>query len=293
MATDVRSILVLIAVTAWHQVVQLSPYVIGGVLLAALLGQLDLRRWLSWSGRGNPSSIFGAACVGGLSPLSTYGTVPVLLQLLREGASPGPVLAFLVASSMLNPQLFFLVLGGLGTRLALAQLAAILVLSLIVGWMATRLPSSIFLQASALSPSLVTPRRFTWSRLVGDALRMIEWIGLTFVAGVILSAAIQVLIPAHWVTWLLGRGSWPGVLVAGVLGVPLYMCGGSAVPVLAGLAQMGMGPGVALAFLLTGPATRVTALAAMSSLLNHRALIAYIAYIILGAVIMGLFLGQV
>jgi uncharacterized membrane protein YraQ (UPF0718 family) len=122
---------------------------------------------------------------------------------------------------------------------------------------------------------------------------MIEWIGLTFVTGVILSAAIQVLIPAHWVMWLLGRGSWPGVLVAGILGVPLYTCGGSAVPVLAGLAQMGMSPGVALAFLLTGPATRVTALAAMSSLLNRRALIAYIAYIIIGAVIMGLFLGQV
>jgi uncharacterized membrane protein YraQ (UPF0718 family) len=56
---------------------------------------------------------------------------------------------------------------------------------------------------------------------------------------------------------------------------------------------MGMSPGAALAFLLTGPATRVTALAAMSSLLNRRALIAYIAYIIIGAMIMGLFLGQV
>jgi len=124
--------------------------------------------------------------------------------------------------------------------------------------------------------------------LVSDAIRMLEWIGLTFITGVILSSAIQVLIPSQWVTWLLGKGNLFGVLAAGVLGVPLYTCGGSAVPVLAGLTQMGTSPGVALAFLLSGPATRVTALAAMSSLLNRRALIVYIVYIVAGAVMMGL-----
>jgi len=292
MVTDLRSTLVLISITAWRQVIQLGPYVIGGVLLAALLGQLDLRRWLACLSRSSPISILGAACVGGLSPLSTYGTVPMLGQLLREGASPGPVLAFLVASSMVNPQLFFLVLGGLGARLALAQLVGMLVLSLVVGWVAARMPPTLFLQPSTVSsPSAVRPP-FTWKRFVADVIRMLDWIGLTFIAGVILSAAIQVIVPSSWVTWLIGQSRWIGVLAAGILGVPLYACGGSAVPILAGLTQMGLGSGAALAFLLSGPATRVTALAAVGSLLNRRALIAYVVYIVIGAAIVGLMLGQ-
>jgi len=291
MVTDVRSILVLIAIAAWQQIVQLGPYVIVGVLMAALLGQLDLSRRLAWLSRSGPASILGAACAGSLSPLSTYGTVPLLLQLVREGASPGPVLAFLTASSMLNPQLFFLILGGLGPRLALAQLAGILLLSLIAGWAATRLSPSWLLHASTLPAPPAPSRRLAWSQFTSDVIRMFEWIGLTFVIGVILSAAIQVLVPLQWVTWLIGQSRWLGVLAAGVLGVPLYTCGGSAVPVLSGLAKMGMSQSVALAFLLSGPATRATTLAAMGSLLNRRALIAYVVYIVIGAVVMGWLLG--
>jgi Ni/Fe-hydrogenase subunit HybB-like protein len=44
----------------------------------------------------------------------------------------------------------------------------------------------------------------------------------------------------------------------------------------------------ALAFLLSGPATRVSALAAMGSLLNRKALTAYLVYIVAGAIIIGL-----
>jgi len=295
MVTDLRSGLLLTAVMAWRQVLQLGPYVAGGIASAALLGQFDLpRRWRGWLRRGGPLPVAGAACLGGISPLSTYGTVPVLLQLLREGISPGPALAFLVASSMLNPQLFLLVLGGLGARLALAQVVGVLLISGVTGLAASRLSPFLFLCPVALFvdlPSSTAPHRFSWSRLGRDLLRLAGWIGFTFVIGTILAAAIQVFVPVGWVTRLLGEGHWPGVLLAGVLGIPLYTCGGSAVPILTGLLQAGMSPSAALAFLLSGPATRVTALAAMGALLNRRALIIYIASVVAGAVVVGLLLG--
>jgi uncharacterized protein len=302
MVTDVRSGLVLIAVTAWQQIIQLAPYVAGGVVLAALLGQLDVsRRCRVWLGRGGPVSVVGAACLGSISPLSTFGTVPVLLQLLREGASPGPVLAFVVASSMLNPPLFFLIVGGLGLRLALAQLAGILVLSLVVGLIASRFRPSFFLQAAALSTGATinnvsqefahSRSAISWLHFGRNVVRLVEWIGLTFVVGTILAAALQVLVPPQWVAELVGQGRWAGVFAAGVLSVPLYTCGGSTVPVLARLSQMGTSPAAILTFLLSGPATRVTALAAVGSLLNRKALMVYVVYIVFGAVVMGLLLG--
>ncbi len=303
MVGDLGSGLVLVAVTAWQQVLQLGPFVGVGILLAALLNQFDLpRRWSQvwskrgWLQRGSPASVLVAACLGGLSPLSTYGTVPILLQLVRNGASLGPVLAFLAASSMLNPQLFFLVLGALGARVALAQVAGILGLALILGVATARLRPELLLRADLVSPPTLLrtslPKTAS-SRFFGDVLAMVEWIALTFVVGVTLGSALQVFIPAEAASALLGSSPGFEAVGAAVLGIPLYTCGGSAVPVLAGLGQMGLSRAAALAFLLSGPATRVTALAAMGSLLNRRALGVYIVYIVAGAVVAGLLLGSV
>lgn len=284
MPANLTSRLVLAATLAWDQVLDLGPYVVGGIMLAALLGRLDLpRRWGKWLSRSGTGTVLGAACLGGASPLCTYGTVPVLAELLRSGASPGPALAFLVASSLLNPQLFLLMVAGLGLPLALAQVTGVLVLSLPVGLLARRLKPETFLSAEtlSLSPCASTHARHT-------ILRLTETVGLYFVLGVILAALLQTLVPPTWTASLLGADRWYGVLLAGVLGVPLYSCGGGAVPVVAGLLAQGMSPGAALTFFLAGPATRLTALAALGTLLNRRALIAYTGYVVVGAALVGM-----
>ncbi len=299
MTTDLRSALVLAATLAWTQVLQLGPYVAGGILLAALLGQLDLpRRWGRWLNHSGSGTVLGAACLGGASPLCTYGTVPVLVELLRGGASPGPALAFLVASSLLNPQLFIVMAGGLGLHLALAHVTGVLLLSLPVGLLARRLKPEAFLSTGVFSyppspspgPSPFPPQRGEGGGVgvgVRRFLRLTETVGLYFVVGVILAALLQTLIPPEWTSSLLGAGRWYGVLLAGVLGVPLYACGGGAMPVIAGLLAQGMSPGAALAFFLAGPATRLTALAALGTLLNRRALVVYVAYVVVGAALVG------
>ena len=302
MPANLTSHLILAATLAWSQVLQLSPYVAGGILLAALLGQLDLpRRWGHRLNRSGPGAVVGAACLGGTSPLCTYGTVPVLVELLRGGAAPGPALAFLVASSLLNPQLFIVMAGGLGLRLALAHVAGVLLLSLPVGLLAQRLKPETFLSTEILSPPSHTPtlpRPHTPTlphphtpTLPHTLLRLTETVGLYFVVGVILAALLQTFVPPEWISSLLGAGRWYGVLLAGVLGVPFYACGGGAVPVFAGLLAQGQGqgisPGATLAFFLAGPATRLTALAALGTLLNRRALIAYVAYVVVGAALAG------
>jgi len=298
MTADLRSGLMLTAVTAWRQVLQLGPYVAGGILLAVLLSPLDLpRRWGRRLSRSGPGAMLGAACLGGASPLCTYGTVPVLVELLRGGASPGPALTFLVASSLLNPQLFVVMVGGLGLRLTLAHVAGVLLISLPVGLLARRLRPETFLGTGIFSlthtlphPHMPTPlhedkgrnREFTHSLL-----RLTETVGLYFVVGVILAAALQTLVPPVWISSLLGTGHPYGVLLAGILGVPFYACGGGAVPVIGGLLAQGMSPGAALAFFLAGPATRLTALAALGTLLNRRALVAYVVYVVAGAALAG------
>jgi uncharacterized membrane protein YraQ (UPF0718 family) len=294
MPANATSYLILAARTAWDQVLQLGPYVVGGILLAALLGQLDLPHRLPHRlGQSSSGAVLGAACLGGVSPLCTYGTVPVLLELLRGGASPGPALAFLTSSSLLNPQLFIIMAGGLGLPLALAHAAGAILLGMPVGFFAQRLKPEILLNPRALSPQTSTSCPSRPKNLARSIVHLTETIGLYFVASVILAALLQTVIPSTWVSALLGSGHWYSVLLAGVLGVPFYACGGGAVPIIAGLMAQGMSPGAALAFFLAGPATRLTSLAAMGTLVSRRALAAYVAYIVVGAALAGLALNVV
>ncbi len=294
MPANVTSYLILAAKTAWDQVLQLGPYVVSGILLAALLSLLDLPHRLPHRlDQSSPAAVLGAACLGGVSPLCTYGTVPVLLELLRGDASPGPALAFLTSSSLLNPQLFIIMAGGLGLPLALAHAAGAILLSMPVGFFAQRLKPEILLNPRALSPQTSASSPSPPKNLARSIIHLIETVGLYFVVSVILAALLQTFIPSAWVSALLGSGHWYSVLLAGVLGVPFYACGGGAVPIIAGLMAQGMSPGAALAFFLAGPATRLTSLAAMGTLVSRRALAAYVAYIVVGAALAGLALNVV
>jgi uncharacterized membrane protein YraQ (UPF0718 family) len=295
MPADFSSKVVAVMLSSWRLVGQLWYYLAVGILLAAWLDQAFPSYKLQQFFSGKRVHIALAALVGAASPLCTYGTVPVLVQLLQHGVSPAPLLTFLVASSLMNPQLFVLMLGGLGLEMALAQLLSVAILSLAVGTTAGRWePLTLLNQRTLVADPLsnecgatVTDNTFSWSRFLSQVVSLTESVGLYFVVGIIIAAAIEIFVPSDWVVKLLGEEHWYSVLVAGSLGVPFYACGGGAIPWIKVLLDEGMSRGAALAFFLAGPATRVTALAALATVLSRRALILYVAFVLAGAVGLG------
>jgi len=295
MPADFFSKVVAVMLSSWRLIGQLWYYLAVGILLAAWLDQAVPSSKLQQLFSGKRANIALAALVGAASPLCTYGTVPVLVQLLRHGVSPAPLLTFLVASSLMNPQLFVLMLGGLGLKMALAQLLGVVILSLAVGiiagcWEPLTLLNQNTLVANPASnecETTVTDSTFSWSRLLSQVVSLTESVGLYFVVGIIIAAAIEVFVPSAWVVKLLGEEHWYSVLVAGSLGVPFYACGGGAIPWIKILLDEGMSQGAALAFFLAGPATRITALAALATVLSRRALVLYVAFVLVGAVGLG------
>lgn len=293
MPADFPSKVVAVMLGSWRLFGQLWYYLAAGILLAAWLDQaIPSHKWQRLFSE-NRTNMALAALVGAASPLCTYGTVPVLVQLLRHGASPAPLLTFLAASSLMNPQLFVLMLGGLGLEMALAQLLSVVILSLTVGLMAGHWPPQTLLNPHTLAanpasdePS-ITDGPSSWSGFLSQVVRLTESVGLYFVVGIIIAAAIEVFVPSAWVVRLLGEEHWYSVLVAGSLGVPFYACGGGAIPWIRVLLEEGMSRGAALAFFLAGPATRVTALAALATVLSRRALVLYVAFVLAGAIGLG------
>lgn len=290
MPADPFSTLVLILLTAGDTVARLWPYVAGGIAAAALLSWAA-RRWPVTVPLGLPRPLAASLAVvaGAASPLPTAGVAPVVLQLRGRGLPPGPGLAFVLASLLINPQLFVLTLGALGPRFALAQLAAVLAVSAVLGlifdarkpaeWGAERGAGGSTARG-AKEGAETAPLRMQVVRLAGH-------VGFYFLIGVVAGAAIQVLLPRlGMLDWLAGRG-WLSTPLLGWLGAPLYTCGGSAVPLARSLGQAGFSQGTLLAFLLVGPALRGTSLASLGCLLPKRALIACLAGLALAAGLAG------
>ena len=109
-----------------------------------------------------------------------------------------------------------------------------------------------------------------------------------FLLGVLLSALFQRYVPSDAFASLFAGNEGFGVLMAATIGVPLYACGGGTIPLLQQWLCDGMSLGAAAAFMIAGPATKITNLGALKIVLGARNFAVYIAYIILFALATGL-----
>jgi len=73
-------------------------------------------------------------------------------------------------------------------------------------------------------------------------------------------------IPAETVGNLVGEGGWGSVMLASVVGIPAYLNGYAALPLVAGLIEQGMAPGAGMAFLLAGGVSSIPAAIAVWAL---------------------------
>ena len=77
--------------------------------------------------------------------------------------------------------------------------------------------------------------------------------------------------------------------MAATLGVPVYVCGGGTIPLLEEWLHSGMSMGAGTAFMITGPGTKITNLGALKIVLGIKHFVYYLLYVILFALISGLF----
>ncbi len=115
-------------------------------------------------------------------------------------------------------------------------------------------------------------------RFVKNLGRNVKATGGWFLLGVLLSALFQRYVPAELVADLFGNNRGFGVLLAATIGVPLYACGGGTIPLLQAWLANGMSMGSATAFMITGPATKITNLGAVKIVLGVRRFALYLVY---------------
>jgi uncharacterized protein len=122
-----------------------------------------------------------------------------------------------------------------------------------------------------------------WEELRTAAPRMIA---MYFGFAAVGFAAIE-LIPTAWMSAALGGNSPLSIVFAATLGVPMYLTEGS-LPLVSSLMQGGMGPGPAIAFLITGAGTSIGAISGGLIIARWRVIAIVVGTLWVGAVIAGL-----
>jgi uncharacterized membrane protein YraQ (UPF0718 family) len=274
----------------------LLPYLAAGIMVGELL------KFTSWTklvykgvSRSPAAAVISAAIIGIISPLCTYGTIPVVIELYKSKVHIAPLFAFLAASSLMNPQLFILTAGGIGLEMALVRTLAVFAFSLAAGMLCYVIPEKLMIRKDISfydngGENIINrEKKFFIVKQYGiNCWHNLRHLGVYLTIGIIIGAIVELYIPRGLVAAAFRAGKIQSILAGALLGIPLSPCGGSAIPIVSGMISNGMGKGTALAFFIVGPATRPAPLAAMATLFIPLFLAAYCLFLIVSAVLMGL-----
>lgn len=223
----------------------------------------------------------------------------MIAGLLAAGTPLTPVMVFLVTSPLMSPSIFLVTVGGLGIEMALARVLAALLIGLATGLLTHALTAGGWLrdqvrlqpsEASPAPPPRGRPRPalgVALTRVARQSWAMAGFIGKYLLLAVALEAVMVRYLPAEWIGGWLGTRSGSSVLISAAVGLPAYVNGFAAVPLLRGLMDLGMDKGAVLAFLIAGPVASIPSVVGAAALVRARALALFLAIGFLGAVAMG------
>lgn len=286
----------------WHyfsiQFQQIFSYWVLGILIGSVISVFGKQKIHQLFGalQNKKLGVFGvipASVLGIASPLCMYGTIPIAASFSEKGMKDDWLAAFMMSSILLNPQLI-IYSAALGQSALTIRIVSCFICGAVAGLCIRFLYTNKgkgFFKFSGFGESAnrdIDPNIIM--RLLKNIWRNIKVTGPYFLLGIALSAIFQRYIPETWMIALFGNNKPFGLLMAATIGVPLYTCGGGTIPLLQWWLVGGMSMGAASAFMITGPATKITNLGALKIVLGVRRFVLYILFTITFAFLTGLFI---
>lgn len=288
-AMDATSEILRILKFVGEAVVHMLPFFLMSVVTAAAFSQFKFKeQMVRFVKKRIGLVILVSTLIGAMSPLCSCGVIPMLFALLHLGMPIAPIMSFWITSPVMGPEAFILTWGHLGAELALVRLAATIFLGVAAGYVALRLfppqhGSARWIRLSleneeggcgcdsAPSPHCSEQTRsFRWGRFFGDLKKISVFLGAWLVVAFVLEAVVTFYVPSRFIENVFGRQNVFSIVWAAVIGIPLYLNNISAIPIVNGLLQSGMGAGAALTFLLAGPVTTVPAMVAVLGVVRKK-----------------------
>jgi uncharacterized membrane protein YraQ (UPF0718 family) len=245
-----------------------APWIVLGFLVAGLLHEFMprglLRRHLGGKGW---APLVKAVGLGALIPTCSCSTVPLGLGMVRSGAATGTALAFMTSAPTLSPIILVMGYSLLGPEMLLTYTGIVIVGAVCLGWIGNHVIGRADVvevhehHASCGCKKSSRPAAARLNRL----LRAVRWALFDLgsetsgplLFGLTIATIIMAVLPAEWAARWLSQPSFYALAAAIGLALPAYTCSVPSLLIAQSLLAKGASPGVAVAFMIAGPATNL------------------------------------
>ena len=287
-------------------IISIAPYFLLAVGLAASIKASGADKIIARVFSGHPiKTIIIASVFGALSPFCSCGVIPLIASLLAAGVPLAPVMSFWIASPIMDPEMFILTTAGISFDFALAKAGFAIAMGLLAGFTIVLVQRFGLMQevllnkistgcSSSCEPIADTKIRFKFwnddfrmvlfkSEFVQTSLFLGKWLALAFFIESLMVAYIE----PSWIQEYIGGESLLVVPLAALIGMPSYLNGYAAIPLVGGLIDMGMSGGAAMAFMLTGAVSSIPAAIAVYALVRKPVFMMYLLIGLSGSILFG------
>jgi uncharacterized protein len=235
-----------------------------------------------------------AALLGIVTPFCSCSAVPLFIGFVEAGIPLGVTFTYLVAAPMVNEVALGLLFGLFGWKIALIYVLSGEAIAILSGLAIGRLKMESHIESIATSTrvgSAAETDRPDWGQRLRDAWGftrdLLKTIWLYVVGGIALGALMHGWIPTGALAKVAGRGNPFAVLVAVVIGIPLYSNAAGVIPLVSELTRAGVAMGTSLAFMMAVTALSVPEMILLRRVLKPRLLAVFIAIVGAGIVFTG------
>ena len=244
---------------------------------------------------GISANIIGAL-LGTVTPFCSCSSIPLFIGFTSAGLPLDVTFSFLISSPMVDLGSLLLLMGIFGTKVAILYVILGLVIAVIGGMIIEKLNLENELEDFILnskgkgSIDLDLPQLSVKDRALYAKNQMLETFKKVFpyiLIGVGIGAFIHNWIPEKWIVNMLGSKNPFGVILATVLGVPIYADIFGTIPVAEALLFKGANLGSILAFMMAVTTLSLPSLIMLRKAVKPKLLKIFIFICIIGIIIVG------
>lgn len=234
-----------------------------------------------------------AALLGTVTPFCSCSSIPLFIGFTGAGLPVGVTFSFLISSPLVDLGAFILLSSVFGTKIAIVYVVVGLILAVVGGSLIEKLGLAKYVEDYVLnsqnvdieSPDLKVRDRlaFGWEQ-VGFVVKKVFWY---VIVGVAIGAAIHNWIPTETIQAILGQENPFSVLLATVVGAPMYADIFGTIPIAEALFAKGVGVGTILSFMMAVTALSLPSIILLRKAVKPKLLVAFVAIVTVGIIIIG------
>lgn len=246
-------------------------------------------------------SLLGAL-FGMLTPFCSAAVVPVTMAMASMGASLGTVMSFIISAPLCNFIVLAMIYAAFGFKITVIYFLITFTAAVLGGFLISRSPWRNEIKrgdeledtktkgCSGNKPNTCGAAPFSKSRMrnaMDGALSLFKRIIPYVLLGAAISGFSAAYLPADLVEKYVGGDGFQSIVIASLIGIPLYLRIEMAIPLLNVLIAKGMGLGAALALIIGGTGASLPEIALVSAVLKRKAVIAFVAIVLTTAIVGG------